>query len=169
MYSSTSQWIKLYYLIFCFGSHVSILLPRKKEKITVLLDISSKILELLWYRIHRRPDLIRSNIFRSKQKFHTQGAWLIKHILSQPKLNEQLSSTEFEVRIHSYPVIHHPPPHTNSTCILNTGKSGQLPSYKCTLQSHTDQWSNSVLRFSGRTLFFSRQKDFEFCCLRIQK
>ena len=30
-----------------------------------------------------------------------------KHLLSQPKLNQQLSSTEFEVRLHSYPVIHH--------------------------------------------------------------
>ena len=37
--------------------------------------------------------------------------------LSKPKLNQQRSSTEFEVRLHSYPVIHHPL-HTNSTCIL---------------------------------------------------
>jgi hypothetical protein len=29
--------------------------------------------------------------------------------LSQPKFNQQLSSTEFEVRLHSYTVIHHPP------------------------------------------------------------
>ena len=34
--------------------------------------------------------------------------------LSKPKLNQQLSSTEFEVRLHSYIEIH--PPHTNSLC-----------------------------------------------------
>ena len=38
-----------------------------------------------------------------------------------------------------------------------------------TVQSHTDQCSHYVLRFRGRTLFFSRQKDFDFFCLRIQK
>ena len=32
--------------------------------------------------------------------------------LSQPKFNQQISSTEFEVRLHSYTVIHHPPPQT---------------------------------------------------------
>ena len=33
-------------------------------------------------------------------------------VLSQPKLKQQLSSTEFEVRLHSYrEVHHHPPPH----------------------------------------------------------
>jgi hypothetical protein len=34
--------------------------------------------------------------------------------MSKPKLNQQLSSTEFEVRLHSYPVIQNPPTHTNS-------------------------------------------------------
>ena len=32
--------------------------------------------------------------------------------LSQPKLNQQLSSTEFEIRLHSYIEIHPPPPQT---------------------------------------------------------
>ena len=31
--------------------------------------------------------------------------------LSKPKLNQQLNSTEFEVRLHSYPMIHPTPPH----------------------------------------------------------
>ena len=30
------------------------------------------------------------------------------YILSQPKFNQQLCSTEFEVRLHSYTIIHHP-------------------------------------------------------------
>ena len=33
----------------------------------------------------------------------------IAWVLSQPKLNPELSSTEFEVRLHSYIEIHHPP------------------------------------------------------------
>ena len=37
-----------------------------------------------------------------------------------------------------------------------------LPEEQC-LEEHY------VLRFRGRTLFFSRQKDFDFFCLRIQK
>ena len=32
--------------------------------------------------------------------------------LSKPTFNQQLNSTEFEVRLHSYPVIHPPPPPT---------------------------------------------------------
>ena len=47
---------------------------------------------------------------------------LLTAVLPKPKLNHQLNSTEFEVRLHTYPVVH-PPPHTNSTCILKTGKS----------------------------------------------
>ena len=35
---------------------------------------------------------------------------VVYYQLSQPKLNQQLSSTEFEVRLHSYRVIH-PTPH----------------------------------------------------------
>jgi hypothetical protein len=39
-------------------------------------------------------------------------------VLSKPKLNHQLNSTEFEVRLHSYIVIH--PNHTNSLLLLLT-------------------------------------------------
>ena len=35
----------------------------------------------------------------------------------QSKLYQQLSSTEFDVRLHSYPMIH-PTTNTNSTCIF---------------------------------------------------
>ena len=42
------------------------------------------------------------------------GGREVETILSKPKLNQQLSSTEFEVRLHSYIEIH--PPHTNSSC-----------------------------------------------------
>ena len=40
--------------------------------------------------------------------------------MSKPKLNQQLSSTEFEVRLHSYRHIH-PPHHTNSPCPASRG------------------------------------------------
>ena len=64
-------------------------------------------------------------IFSSGYNIHGHQSKL----LSKPKLNQQLSSTEFEVRLHPYIEIHpttHPPPgptHTNSTCILKTGQS----------------------------------------------
>ena len=49
--------------------------------------------------------------------------WLVKRggegQLSQPKLNQQLSSTEFEVRLHSYKEIHHhPQPTTTQTQLV---------------------------------------------------
>ena len=36
--------------------------------------------------------------------------------MSQPKLNQKLSSTEFEVRLHSYSETHHTQNQTNSPC-----------------------------------------------------
>ncbi len=39
-------------------------------------------------------------------------------ILSKPKLNHQLNSTEFEVRLHSYIEIH--PPHPTQTQLVNS-------------------------------------------------
>ena len=45
-------------------------------------------------------------------------------ILSQPKLNQQLSSTEFEVRLHSYMYIHHhPPPKQTQLVNLKLGRA----------------------------------------------
>ena len=37
-------------------------------------------------------------------------------LLSKPKLNQQFSSTEFEVRLNFYPEVHPPTHHTNCTC-----------------------------------------------------
>ena len=40
--------------------------------------------------------------------------------LSKPKLNQQINSTEFEVRLHSYPIIHPTPhPHKLSVVVVN--------------------------------------------------
>ena len=44
-------------------------------------------------------------------------------LLSQPKLNQQLSSTEFEVRLHSYIEIH--PPHNPPQTLLVYLKLGR--------------------------------------------
>ena len=61
-------------------------------------------------------------------------------LLSKPKLNHQLNSTEFEVRLHSYLVIH--PPTTHHKLNLYTQNweeltTAQLASgtclYKCTV------------------------------------
>ena len=48
--------------------------------------------------------------------------WRLKQ-LSKPKLNQNLSSTEFEVRLHSYSDIHHPPPPTTRN--YTPGKQGR--------------------------------------------
>ena len=48
-----------------------------------------------------------------------QCALCIRGKLSQPKFNQQLSSTEFEVRLNSYPVIHHPPTTTQSQLVYS--------------------------------------------------
>ena len=39
--------------------------------------------------------------------------------LSKPKLNQQLNSTEFKVRLHSYIVIHTTPPHSMFSRLLS--------------------------------------------------
>ena len=67
-----------------------------------------------------------------------------------------------------------PPPTQTQLVYSKLDRADNCPASKqgpvCTsVQSHTDQCSHSVLRFRGRTLFFSRQKDFDFFCLRIQK
>ena len=49
-------------------------------------------------------------------------------ILSKPKLNQQLSSKEFEVRLHSYPEVHQPPPQTvHVVVVFNSPASRQGP------------------------------------------
>jgi hypothetical protein len=45
-------------------------------------------------------------------------SWQVVKLLSKPKLNQQLNSTEFEVRIHSYIIIH-PTPHKLSVVVVN--------------------------------------------------
>ena len=57
-------------------------------------------------------------------RLHKTGPCVEEGFLSQPKFNQQLSSTEFEVRLHSYPVIH--PPHTNSLLLLLTAPARQV-------------------------------------------
>ena len=68
-----------------------------------------------------------------------------KMLLSKPKPNHQLNSTEFEVRLHSYIVIHHPPhPHkvnlyTQNWTELTTAQLARRdPLYNCTfkIQNH---------------------------------
>ena len=61
-------------------------------------------------------------------------------VLSKPKLDHQLNSTEFEVRLHSYIVIHHPPHpqkvnlYTQNWTELTTAQlSRRDPLYKCTV------------------------------------
>ena len=80
--------------------------------------------------------------------------------LSKPKLNQQLSSREFEVRLHSYIEIH-PTPTTHPTetqlVYSKLDRADNCPAGKqgpvCTsVQSHTDQCSHLVLQSShGRT------------------
>jgi hypothetical protein len=61
--------------------------------------------------------------------------------MSQPKFNQQLSSTEFEVRLHSYTVIHPttpPPPQTS--------QAGRLYNYTVTdLQGRQTVFTKIVL------------------------
>jgi hypothetical protein len=64
--------------------------------------------------------------------------------LSKPKLNQQLNSTEFEVRLHSYPVIH--PPHTNSLLLLSAPASQAVRLYNCTVtDSHEGRLYNCTV------------------------
>ena len=62
--------------------------------------------------------------------YETMGAipetLITPYILSKPKFNQQLNWTEFEVRLHSYTVIHPTPPtHTNYLLLLLTAPASQ--------------------------------------------
>ena len=96
-----------------------------------------------------------------------------KTLLSKPKLNENLSSTEFEVRLHSYSDIHPPHPTTHPgthhvVVVVNwPGRVGQRHTVQ--LYTHT-QVSASLHCISERlTFLFSKAWDFENFWLRIQK
>ena len=69
-------------------------------------------------------------------------------ILSKPKLNQNLSSTEFEVRLHSYSDIH-PPPTQELTMLwlLLTGQAeqGRDRLYNCTLTHRSVQVCTAYL------------------------
>ena len=92
--------------------------------------------------------------------------------LSKPKLNQNLSSTEFEVRLHSYsdihPTTHHPPGTHHVVVVVNwPGRVGQRHTVQ--LYTHT-QVSASLHCISERlTFLFSKAWDFENFWLRIQK
>ena len=68
-----------------------------------------------------------------------------KCLLSKPKLNQNLSSIEFEVRLHSYSDIHPTtPPGTHHVVVVVNwpGRAGQA---ECTIvQSHTGQCKSAL-------------------------
>ena len=82
-----------------------------------------------------------TNPFCSIWTFSWYKAVPIQVLLSKPKLNQNLSSTEFEVRLHSYSDIHHPttttPPGTHHVVVVVNwpGSAGQRQTVQ--LYSHT--------------------------------
>jgi hypothetical protein len=75
-------------------------------------------------------------------------------ILSQPKFNQQLSSIEFEVRLHSYPMIHHPPTTTtNSLLLLLTAPASQAGSTTIQSQLWPGTGRQAVLQSSNFNVF----------------
>ena len=75
--------------------------------------------------------------------------------MSKPKLNHQLNSTEFEVKLHSYPVIH-PTHHKLNLYTQNWEEltTAQLASKDLSVQVYSHTQTSVATR--GRTLIFSR-------------
>ena len=95
--------------------------------------------------------------------FFEQIKGCIVFILSKPKLNQQLSSTEFEVRLHSYPEVHHPPPTTTqsrplTSCLRQPGArltSAGRPR-ACAVRVGLDACPSQWGQFEGRAVVGNR-------------
>ena len=98
--------------------------------------------------------------------------------MSKPKLNQNLSSTEFEVRLHSYSDIHHPTPPTTGThhvvVVVNwPGSAGQRQTVQ--LYSHTQVsgttlhiWASNflILKIIGFWKFLATGRRVIHCALK---
>ena len=99
----------------------------------------------------------------------TEGWRGVGIVLSKPKLNYQLNSTEFEVRLHSYTEVHHPPPpphklnlYTQNWEELTTAQLARRdPLYKCTV-THRPVKQLCTMFSRPNFNFFKRVLNFEF-------
>ena len=78
------------------------------------------------------------------------GINLVCLVLSKPKLNHHLNSTEFEVRLHSYTEVHHPTPPQTQLVYSKLGGADNCPASKkgpsVQVYGHT-QTSASILYY----------------------
>ena len=77
---------------------------------------------------------------------------LLTALLSKPKLNHQFNSTEFEVRLHSYLVIHPPPPHNRNSLRrlglwLADDFIGKPPHWLLGVNSYWSELSTSLMSY----------------------
>ena len=90
---------------------------------TIINDIIPVVLEPLECGLHRTAGLSKVKMVWTGYPPASLRALSIRttaHLLSKPKLNQHLNSTEFEVGLNSYTVIHHHhPPHKLSLYTQN--------------------------------------------------
>ena len=70
-------------------------------------------------------NLMKINESKSKIMIFNKSRKYDFPLLSKPKLNHRLNSTEFEVRLHSYREVHHPPPTATTQTQLVYSKLGR--------------------------------------------